>query len=82
MVKGCGDDLQVSKKVFTYGEGFLGVFTLVTRVAFGTDTFFSVPSGPIVALHCKKVEHSRGYHGSPRHKTPTLVPSTIIQTLH
>ena len=82
MVKGCGDDLQGSKKVFTYVKVFRGVFTLVTKVALGTDTFFSVPTGPIVALHWKKVEHSRGYHGSPRHKTPTLVPSTIIQTLH
>ena len=82
MVKGCGNDLQVSKKVFTYEEVFREEFTLVTRVALGTDTFFSVPSAPIVALPCKEVEHSRGYHGSPRHKTSTLVPSPIIQTLH
>ena len=51
MVKGCGDDLQGSKKVFTYVKVFRGVFTLVTKVALGTDTFFSVPTGPIVALH-------------------------------
>ena len=49
MVKGCGNDLQVSKKVFTYEEVFREEFTLVTRVALGTDTFFSVPSAPIVA---------------------------------
>ena len=86
MVKGCGNDLQVSKKVFTkkkkmvftYEKVFPDVFTLVTKVALGTDTFFSIPSGVIVALHCKEVEHSRGYHGSPRHKAPTLIPSPII----